>query len=158
MAIYNTLTRDSKGEIKERAKEALIRGDIYDFLANIFNPITSYFKGNLSYSQLENSLINVSTSRIPPSIKNAYIAWRLPFLKLAENKSSWGDSLWHIGKSAVKGFLLDFSFITDAVDLWQKDEKLKPIATEERHYYSLFLDQLKQYKISAKYLNSLQGK
>lgn len=156
-SIYSILKNSPDKKVAERASKGLERNYIYSFLEKVFIPYNSFFKDKIEYDALERHLMSVDTSKIPSELKNTYLSWRLPFLKLASNKRTLGDTAWEIGKSALKGFLLDFSFVTDALDSWNKDEKLKPLITEERHYYSLLVDQLQQLNISAKFWNSLHG-
>lgn len=157
MQIYDILKNSNNKDIAKNAIEGLERNKVYSFLEKVFIPYNAFFKDRINYDSLERYLMSVDTSNLPQGLKNAYLSWRLPFLKLASNKTTVGDTIWEIGKSAVKGFLLDFSFVGDALDNWNKDEKLKPLYAEEKHYYSLLIDQLRDLDISANFWNSLHG-
>lgn len=155
MSIYRRLENSHISYVAKWAKEGLERKPVYEFLERVCRPVTAFYNDKIKYDQLERALMNVNTRELPPKLEQLYYSWRLPLLKLAANKTTWGDSLWLIGKSAVKGFIGDYSFLGDVWDAWNKDEKMKPLISEVNLYERLMIEELKNLEISAKFWNSV---
>lgn len=159
--MFQKLLNSKDQKLVEACQKRLKNLPIYDFIYSLFSPIIDFKNNKLNEKQFENKMLYINTSKLPPDIKFSYDRLIVPLIKICEHdkeNSSLSHHAWNIGKSVVKGFLFDFSFITDAMDSYDAEGKMKDTGIEFEHYFNLLVEALQKEQISGRFFNSMFSK
>lgn len=156
MKIYNKLINSRNNKISEESKNSLNRIPIYSFYTSLIPPLSHVAKQDIPYNILEKSLLSIDTDGIPSKLRESFLEWRLPFLKIVK----YGDEklINDISKSlkmAIKAIKFNPDALSDAADLTIEESKYRQLAVDQNHYFNMMLELSKSYNISPAFMNFL---
>lgn len=154
--IYNSLINSNIDWVAEDSRKALTRVPTYIFLGEILPIMSKYNKNKIKYDFLVKKINSVDLSDISPQLRSIFTQWRDLFLKIAKyNDDSLLDTIFTIGKSAVKGFIGDYTFIIDAAESAHSAYKISEDSDRLKYFQAKLNEQLGKEDISFQFVNNL---